>query len=124
MATQTRSAADEVTKKVNSIGKAVGEVLAGHREIVDAMAQISAISNQIDSAVSAHSATSLVVASYVEQAADATADISVRAHDIGTRARHVQSSAKDLERVSTMLLKSATDIRIRSQEFVEAIQYA
>lgn len=124
LATQTRSAADEVTKKVNSIGKAVGEVLAGHREIVDAMAQMSAISNQIDSAVSAHSATSLVVASYVEQAADATADISVRAHDIGTRARHVQSSAKDLERVSAMLLKSATDIRIRSQEFVEAIQYA
>lgn len=124
LATQTRSAADEVTKKVNSIGKAVGEVLAGHREIVDAMAQMSAISNQIDSAVSAHSATSLVVASYVEQAADATADISVRAHDIGTRARHVQSSAKDLERVSAMLLKSATDIRTRSQEFVEAIQYA
>jgi methyl-accepting chemotaxis protein len=124
LATQTRSAADEVTKKVNSIGKAVGEVLAGHREIVDAMAQMSAISSQIDSAVSAHSATSLVVASYVEQAADATADISVRAHDIGTRARHVQSSAKDLERVSAMLLKSATDIRIRSQEFVEAIQYA
>jgi methyl-accepting chemotaxis protein len=124
LATQTRSAADEVSKKVNSIGKAVGDVLAGHSEIVDAMAQISAISNQIDSAVSEHSATSLVVACYVEQAADATADISARAHDIGTRARHVQSSAKDLERVSTMLLNSATDIRIRSQEFVQAIQFA
>ncbi len=124
LAGQTRVAADEVTKKVDSIGKAVGDVLEGHREIVDAMGQMSAISNQIDTAVCEHSATSLVIAGYVEQAADATADISARAHDIGMRAHHVQSSAKDLERVSAMLLKSATDIRTRSQEFVQSIQYA
>ena len=123
LANQTRSAAVEVTEKVGSIGNAVGDVIVGHREIVDAMGQMSAISNKIDTAVGEHTATSLVIADYVEQAADATADISARAHDIGMRADHVQSSAKDLERVSAMLLKSATDIRTRSQEFVQSIQY-
>ncbi len=123
LASQTRSAAVEVTKRVDSIGKAVGDVVAGHREIVDAMGQMSAISNQIDKAVGEHAATSLVIAGYVEQAADATADISARAHNIRMRANHVHSSAKDLERVSALLLKSATDIRARGQEFVQSIQY-
>lgn len=124
LASQTRGAADSVTRKVDSIGKSVGDVVAGHREIVDAMGQMSTISDRIDTAVGEHSATSLVIAGYVEQAADATADISARARDIGSRAHHVQSSAKDLERVSAMLLMSATDIRTRSEEFVQSIQYA
>lgn len=123
LASQTKNAADEVTKKVDSIGQAVGDVLAGHKEIVSAMGQMSAFSNQIDDAVGEHSATSLVIAGYVKQAADATADISARAHNIGKRAHHVQSSAKDLERVSAMLLESATEIRTRSQLFVESIQH-
>lgn len=123
LAGQTRNAADEVTKKVDSIGIAVGDVLAGHREIVCAMEQMSAFSDQIDAAVGENSATSLVIAGYVKQAADATAEISARAHNIGTRAHHVQSSAKELERVSAMLLGSATDIRTRSQLFVDSIQH-
>lgn len=124
LASQTKGAAVEITKKADRIGKAVGDVLAGHREIVDAMGQMSAISNQIDLAVGEHTATSLVIAGYVEQAAGATADIGVRAHDIGSRADHLKRSATDLKRVSAMLLKSATDIRTRSQDFVQSIQYA
>ena len=94
LAGQTRGAAVEVAKKVDRIGRAVGDVLAGHREIFDAMGEMAAISNQIDTAVGEHSVTSSVFAGYVEQAADATADISARATDIGRRAGNVQISAR------------------------------
>jgi methyl-accepting chemotaxis protein len=122
LAGQTRGAAATVTQKVDNIGRAVGDVLAGHREIVDAMGQMSAISDRIDAAVAEHSVTSLVIAGYVDQAADATAEISTRAIDIGTRAQHVHHSASNLERVSADLLQSATNIRSRSHEFVQSIQ--
>lgn len=124
LASQTRGSADEVSKKVDKIDKAVGNVLAGHREIVGAMDQISNISGQIDTAVDEQSATSLVIAGYVEQAADATADISARAQDIGARAHQVQANAKELERVSAALLASASDISESSRTFVQSIQFA
>lgn len=124
LASQTRGSADEVSKKVDKIDKAVGNVLAGHREIVSAMEQISTISAQIDSAVEEQGATSLVIAGYVEQAADATADISSRAQDIGARAHQVQTNAKELERVSAVLLASASDISESSRTFVQSIQFA
>lgn len=124
LAKQTRGSANEVSTKVDRIGKAVGDVLAGHGEIVEAMDRISTISGQIDTAVEEQSATSLVIAGFVAQAADATADISMRAGDIGKRAHQVQTSAKELERVSELLLVSATDISDRSREFVQTIQYA
>lgn len=124
LASQTRGSADEVSKKVDKIGNAVGNVLAGHREIVGAMEQISMISGQIDTAVDEQSATSLVIAGYVEQAANATADISSRAADIGTRASQVQANALELERVSAMLLASASDISASSKAFVQSIQFS
>ena len=124
LANQTRISADEVSKKAGKIGNVVGDVLVGHREIVAAMEQISSISGKIDTAVDEQSATSLIIAGFVEQAADATADISVRARDIGTRADVVQTNAKELERVSATLLASANDISERSRAFVQSIQYA
>lgn len=124
LANKTRGAAVEVTKKVNGIGHAVNDVLAAHRDVAQAMGQMSAISDKIDVAVGEHTFTSQIIASYVEQAADATSEISARAQDSGNRALNVQRSANDLERVSAMLLTSATYIRSRSQEFVQSIQSA
>lgn len=123
LANETKGAAVEVTKKVDGIGHAVNDVLAAHRDITDAMGEMSAISDKIDTAVGEHTATSQIIAAYVEQAADATSEIGARAQDIGTRALHVQNSAKDLEHVSAMLLKSAIDIRSCSQEFVQSIKH-
>jgi methyl-accepting chemotaxis protein len=124
LAGQTRGSADEVSIKVDRIGKAVTDVLSGHKEIAHAMDSVSDISGRIDSAVEQHSATSLVVAGYVEQAADATQDISMRAQDIGKRAKHVSANAHELEQFSSMLLQSAHEISNRSQAFVEEIKYA
>lgn len=124
LAGQTRGSADEVSIKVDRIGKAVGDVLSGHKEIAQAMDSVSDISGRIDSAVEEHSATSLVVAGYVEQAADATRDISMRAQDIGKRANNVSDNARELEQFSNMLLQSAHEISTRSQAFVEDIKYA
>ena len=124
LANQTKGSANEVSKKVDKIGNAVGDVLAGHREIVDAMEQISNFSSQIDTAVEEQGATSLIIAGFVDQAADATSEISARAKDISTRAEQVQANANELERVSAMLLSSAVDISERSRSFVKSVQYA
>lgn len=124
LADQTKRSAEEVSSKVGRIGRTVNNVLVGHREIVDAMEQISSISEQIDTAVDEQSATSLVIAGFVEQAADATSEISARACDIGVRANQVHASADELARVSAMLLASAKDISAQSQSFVKTIEYA
>lgn len=124
LANQTKVSAEEVSKKVGKIGRTVDDVLVGHREIVDAMEQISTISEQIETAVDEQSATSLVIAGFVEQAADATSEISARAKDIGARASQVNSSAGELARVSAMLLVSAKGISEQSRTFVQSIEYA
>ena len=124
LANQTKNSAQEVAQKAGRIGRTVNQVMTGHGEIVEAMEQISAISEQIDTAVVEQSATSLVIAGFVEQAADATSDISARANDIGARASQVHANAGELARVSALLLSSAKDISEHSRSFVSSIQYA
>lgn len=124
LAQQTKGSASQVSEKADQIDKTVGDVLGGHQEIVEAMEQISNISNQIDISVEKQSATGLAMAGFVEQAAIATSDIAVRASDIGARADQLQLKAKELERVSDILLSSANDISDRSRSFVVSLQAA
>ena len=124
LSNQTKGSADEVSGKADKIGAVVGDVLSGHREIVLAMESMSDISGRIDSAVVEQSATSMVIAGYVEQAADATKDISAGAQHIGTLAQDLYADAREIEQFSALLLNSATAISEKSREFVHSIQYA
>lgn len=124
LALQTRGSADEISEKVDRIGKVVESVLSGHREIVQTVESVNTISGRIDCAVEEHSATSLVVAGYVEQAADATEDISSKAQEIRSRAQIVCANARELGLVSLMLQQSAKEVCDCSDEFVLALHCA
>ena len=119
---QTKGSADEVSGKADRIGAVVGDVLSGHREIVRAMETMSDISGRIDSAVAEQSSTSLIIAGFVEQAADATKDISAGAHHIGALAQDLYADAREIEQFSTLLLSSAAEINAKSRQFVHSIQ--
>lgn len=121
---QTKGSADEVSVKADKIGAVVGNVLSGHRDIVHAMESMSDISGRIDMAVAEQSATSLVIAGFVEQAADATKEISAGAQNIGTLAQDLYADAREIEQFSALLLDSAAEISDKSREFVHSIQYA
>lgn len=124
MSRRTKGSAEEVSLKADKIGAVVGDVLSGHRGIVQAMESMSDISGRIDTAVTEQSATSLVIAGYVEQAANATKDISQGAQHIGALAGDLYADARELEQFSAMLLGSAAEISDRSREFVTSIQHA
>lgn len=124
LAATTRGSADEVTGNVDRIGKAVGDVLIGHRQIVDAMECMNDISGRIEFAVEEQSTTSLAIAGFVEQAASASHEISAKANDIGSLADNVQNDARELGHFATILLRAANRITDRSSDFVRTVQFA
>jgi methyl-accepting chemotaxis protein len=124
LAVQTRASADDVTGNVERINTVVADVVTGHKNIVGAMESINAVSGQIEQAVKEQSTTSLTIAGFVEQAAQASQEISSRATQIDQLASRVQSDANELGSFAELLSSSADLICSHSQKFVRSIQFA
>lgn len=124
LASQTRGAAGDITRYVDRIRDIVGQVAAGFDEVEKAIDANNGFSDAIDRAVDGQSATTLTIASYVEQAVFAGREIDARVREIGHGATAVGDGARTLGRLSAGLTDAAQSLHQRAQRFVEAVAAA
>ncbi len=124
LASQTRGAAGDITRYVDRIRDIVGQVAAGFDEVEKAIEANNGFSDAIDRAVDGQSATTLTIASYVEQAVFAGREIDARVREIGHGATAVGDGARTLGRLSAGLTDAAQSLHQRAQRFVEAVAAA
>ena len=124
LANQTRVAAGDITRYVDRIRDIVGQVAAGFDEVEKAIDANNGFSDAIDDAVDGQSATTLMIASYVEQAVFAGREIDARVREIGHGATAVGDGAQSLGKLSSGLTEAALSLHQRAQHFVEAVAVA
>ncbi len=124
LASQTRAAAGDITQYVDRIRDIVGQVTAGFDEVERAINANNGFSDAIDRAVDGQSATTLMIASYVEQAVSAGREIDLRVQEIGHGATAVGDGAQALGELSAGLSEAARSLDQRARHFVEAVAAA
>ncbi len=124
LASQTRSAAGDITQYVDRIRDIVGQVAEGFSEVEKAIDANNGFSDAIDRAVDGQSTTTLMIASYVEQAVSAGREIDVRVREIGHGATAVGDGAQALGQLSAGLTEAALSLHQRARHFVEAVAVA
>lgn len=124
LASQTRVAAGDITRYVDRIRDIVGQVAAGFVEVEKAIDANNDFSDAIDRAVDGQSATTLTIATYVEQAVFAGREIDARVHEIGRGATAVGDDAQALGQLSAGLTQAALSLDQRARHFVEAVAIA
>lgn len=124
LASQTRSAAGDITQYVDRIRDIVGQVAAGFAEVEKAIDANNGFSDEIDRAVDGQSATTLMIASYVEQAVSAGREIDYRVQEIGQGASAVGDGAQALGELSAGLSEAARSLDQRARHFVEVVAAA
>ncbi|MBA3941725.1 MAG: chemotaxis protein [Sphingopyxis sp.] len=124
LASQTRSAASDITPYVDRIREIVEQVAAGFAEVERAIEANKGFSDAIDAAVDGQSATALVIASYVEQAVSAGREVDTRVQHIGRGANAVGEGAEALGQLSAGLTEAALSLHQRARHFVEAVAAA
>jgi methyl-accepting chemotaxis protein len=124
LASQTRVAANDITQYIDRIRDIVAQVAAGFDEVEKAIDANNGFSDAIDRAVDGQSATTLTIASYVEQAVFAGREIDARVREIGHGAAAVGDGAQTLGRLSAGLTEAAQSLHQRAQHFVEAVAAA
>lgn len=124
LAGQTRSVASDITQYVDRIRDVIGQVTEGFREVEKAIDANNGFSDAIEQAVDGQSATTLTIASYVEQAVAAGREIDMRAHGISHGASAVGADAESLGQLSSGLTKLAEALHQRAGRFVDAVAAA
>jgi len=124
LASQTRSAAGDITQYVDRIRDIVEQVAAGFVEVEKAIDANNGFSDAIDHAVDGQSATTLTIASYVEQAVFAGREIDARVREIGYGASAVGDGAQSLGQLSAGLSEAALSLHQRARNFVETVAAA
>jgi len=124
LATQTRSAASDISPYIARIRDIVVQVAEGFQEVERAIDANNGFSDTIDQAVDGQSATSLSIASYVEQAVFAGREIDDRIQHISRDASAVGEGASALGELSSDLNRAARSLHRRASEFVDAVAAA
>jgi methyl-accepting chemotaxis protein len=124
LANQTRSAASDITPYIDRIREIVVQVAEGFRDVERAIEANNGFSDTIDAAVDGQSATSLSIASYVEQAVSAGREIDDRVQYISRGASAVGEGAATLGELSSGLNRAAQSLHQRARHFVEAVAAA
>ena len=124
LASQTRTAAGDIAGYIDHIRDIVGQVSAGFAEVEKAIDANNGFSDAIDRAVDGQSATTLTIASYVEQAVFAGREIDTRVQDIGRGATAVGDGAQALGQLSAGLSGAALSLDQRARHFVESVAAA
>lgn len=124
LASQTRSAASEITPYIERIRDIVTQVAEGFHEVERAINANNGFSDAVDEAVDGQSTTTLLIASYVEQAVAAGNEIDGRVHQIGRGASAVGQGAVSLGELSSGLTRAALSLHQRASQFVETIAAA
>lgn len=124
LASQTRSAAGDITRYVDHIRAIVEQVAAGFDEVERAIDANNGFSDAIDRAVDGQGATTLMIATYVEQAVSAGREIDGRVREIGRGATAVGDDAQALGQLSAQLTAAAHSLHQRAGSFVQAVAVA
>ncbi len=124
LASQTRTAAGDIAGYIDHIRDIIGQVSAGFAEVERAIDANNGFSDAIDRAVDGQSATTLTIASYVEQAVFAGREIDTRVQDIGRGATAVGDGAQALGQLSAGLSGAALSLDKRARHFVESVAAA
>lgn len=124
LAKQTRSAAGDISGHIDRIRDIVGQVAEGFNEVERAIVANNGFSDAVDKAVDGQSATTLMIASYVEQAVAAGREIDTRVQHIGRGATAVGDGAQSLGQLSAGLTQAAQSLHQRARHFVEAVAAA
>lgn len=124
LAAQTREAAGDIARQVEHIRETVEQVAAGFREIERAVDANNQFSDTVDRAVDGQRTTTLMIASYVEQAVSAGREVDMRILDISKGASSVGSGAEALGRLSAGLSGAADSLHQRARSFVDAVAAA
>ncbi|MFC0102558.1 methyl-accepting chemotaxis protein [Sphingopyxis terrae] len=124
LAAQTRAAASDISPFIDHIREIVGQVAEGFAEVERAIEANNAFSDAVDMAVDGQSATTLLIASYVEQAVAAGKEIDTRVHQIGRGAAAVGQEAVALGELSSGLTRAARSLHQRASQFVETVAAA
>lgn len=124
LARQTRVAAGDITPYVDRIRDIVEQVAVGFAEVERAIDANNGFSDAIDHAVDGQSATTLVIASYVEQAVSAGREVDRRVQHIGRSANAVGEGAQSLGQLSAGLTQAALSLHQRARHFVETVAVA
>ena len=124
LANQTRSAATDITPYIERIREIVAQVADGFHEVERAIDANNGFSDAVDEAVDGQSATTLLIASYVEQAVAAGHEIDGRVHHIGRGASAVGQGAVSLGELSSGLTRAALSLHQRASQFVETVAAA
>lgn len=124
LAKQTRAAAGDIAQHIDRIRDIVGQVNEGFEEVERAIVANNGFSDAVDQAVDGQSATTLMIATYVEQAVAAGREIDTRVQHIGRGASAVGEDAQSLGRLSAGLTRAAQSLNQRARHFVEAVAAA
>ncbi|MGQ3101650.1 MAG: methyl-accepting chemotaxis protein [Sphingopyxis solisilvae] len=124
LASQTRAAAGDITQHVDHIRAIVEQVAAGFDEVEQAIDANNGFSDAIDRAVDGQGTTTLMIASYVEQAVAAGREIDLRVREIGRGATAVGDEAQALGQLSARLTAAAQSLHARAASFVQAVAVA
>lgn len=124
LASRTRSAAGDVAPYIERIREIVAQVAEGFREAERAIEANNGFADAVDRAVDGQSETTLMIASYVEQAVAAGQEIDGRVHHIGRGASEVGRGATALGELSSGLTRAARSLHERASQFVEAVAAA
>lgn len=124
LANQTRAAATDITPYIERIRETVAQVADGFDEVERAIDANNGFSDAVDEAVDGQSTTTLLIASYVEQAVAAGHEIDGRVHHIGRGASAVGQGAVALGELSSGLTRAALSLHQRASRFVETIAAA
>jgi len=124
LANQTRAAASDITPYIERIREIVAQVADGFREVERAIDANNDFSDTIDQAMSGQSATSLSIATYVEQAVFAGREIDSRVQYISRGAASVGEGAAALGELSSDLGRAAQSLHERARQFVESVAAA
>lgn len=124
LASHTRTAAGDIAQYIDRIRDIVSQVTDGFDEVERAINANNGFSDAIDTAVDGQSATTLMIASYVEQAVSAGREIDLRVQEIGHGATAVGDGAQALGELSAGLSEAARSLDQRARHFVEAVAAA
>ncbi|PZQ23634.1 MAG: chemotaxis protein [Sphingopyxis macrogoltabida] len=124
LAGQTRSAAGDITRHVGHIRDVVAQVAEGFDEVERAIDANNSFSDTVDQAVDGQSATTLVIAAYVDQALAAGREVDKRIDHISRGAGAVGDGAGALGQLSRGLADAAHSLHRRARHFVERVAAA
>jgi methyl-accepting chemotaxis protein len=124
LASQTRTAAEEIAFHIADVHAAIGEVVSGHAGIEKVIATVDAIAQSVDQTVAAQQAVTLSIAEGAGQAATASAEIRDNIGEISRSTQEAATGSIAMQSAATSLSDAATRLTRRVAAFVKEMREA